>query len=121
MNIHTLEAKNCPNEDDVKAAMGVLRDWVAQSPKGSVGGMDAEIINRLLPAGYPDLRRSYPEEFLPDKRYLQNMPDLQNGPSSLIRGENRQIQHVGISNFKLPINYKTVSYTHLTLPTSQYV
>ena len=118
MNIHTLEAKKIPNEDDVKAAMGILRDWVAHLPKGSVSGVDADIINRLLPAVYPDLRRSYPEEFLPDKRYLQNMPDLQNGPSSLIRGENRQIQHVGISNFKLPINYKTRDGRNQSLQTS---
>jgi len=32
---------------------------------------------------------------------------LQNGPASLIRGENRAIQHVGISNFRLPVRYRT--------------
>jgi GTP cyclohydrolase I len=34
------------------------------------------------------------------------LPDLQNGPTSLIVGSKQQIQHVGISNFRLPIRYR---------------
>jgi GTP cyclohydrolase I len=46
------------------------------------------------------------------------MPDLQNGPSSLIRGAQQQIQHVGISNFRLPIRFHTRENGDLTLETS---
>ena len=118
MNIHTREVTKLPDEDDVKAAMRILRDWVASSPQEAIDSMDVDVITRLLPSRYPDLKKSYPEEFLPDKRYLQNLPDLQNGPSSLIRGENREIQHVGVSNFRLPINYKTRDGGNQTLQTS---
>ena len=42
-----------------------------------------------------------------DDAYKSTLPDLQNGPASLIRGEKAVIQHVGISNFRLPIRYAT--------------
>ncbi|KCV83270.1 GTP cyclohydrolase [Actibacterium atlanticum] len=49
------------------------------------------------------LSRQYPEDFTADSAYRETLPDLQNGPASLIRGEDRMIQHVGISNFRLPL------------------
>ncbi len=56
-------------------------------------------------AAYPDLARQYPADFVADEGYRATLPDLQNGPASLIRGAARPIQHVGISNFRLPIRY----------------
>jgi GTP cyclohydrolase I len=53
-----------------------------------------------------------------DETYKAGLPDLQNGPSSLIRGEKQQIQHVGISNFRLPIRFHTRDNGDLTLETS---
>ena len=53
-----------------------------------------------------------------DAAYRDTLPDLQNGPSSLIRGENRVIQHVGISNFRLPISFATKAGGSITLETS---
>src|SRR5690606_23857784 len=50
--------------------------------------------------------------------YKASMPDLQNGPSSLIKGARTQIQHVGISNFRLPIRFHTRDGADLTLETS---
>ena len=38
--------------------------------------------------------------------YKESLPDLQNGPASLINGANVPIQQVGISNFKLPLHVK---------------
>ena len=67
---------------------------------------------------YPALARSYPEEFKVDAAYKASMPDLQNGPESLIKGAKRQIQHVGISNFRLPIRFHTRDNGDLTLETS---
>ncbi|MEO0762982.1 MAG: GTP cyclohydrolase FolE2, partial [Pseudomonadota bacterium] len=50
--------------------------------------------------------------------YKAGMPDLQNGPSSLIKGARAPIQHVGISNFRLPLAYATRGGAALTLETS---
>ncbi|KGJ04123.1 GTP cyclohydrolase I [Paracoccus halophilus] len=56
---------------------------------------------------YPALSREYPEDFRVDAGYRASLPDLQNGPASLIVGAHAPIQHVGISNFRLPIRYQT--------------
>jgi GTP cyclohydrolase I len=69
-------------------------------------------------SNYPALARAYPEDFEVDADYKASMPDLQNGPSSLIRGARQTIQHVGISNFRLPIRFRTRDNGDLTLETS---
>ncbi|MBD9526776.1 GTP cyclohydrolase FolE2 [Paracoccus litorisediminis] len=56
---------------------------------------------------YPALSREYPADFRVDDGYKASLPDLQNGPASLIVGARAPIQHVGISNFRLPIRYQT--------------
>ena len=56
-------------------------------------------------AAYPALSSDYPDDFRPDAAYKKGLPDLQNGPASLIVGSKALIQHVGISNFRLPIRY----------------
>ncbi|MFN3275128.1 MAG: GTP cyclohydrolase FolE2 [Paracoccus sp. (in: a-proteobacteria)] len=63
-------------------------------------------IRPLTPA-YPALARTYDDQFRVDPAYKDSLPDLQNGPASLIVGAHAQIQHVGISNFRLPIRYLT--------------
>ena len=50
--------------------------------------------------------------------YKASLPDLQNGPSSLIVGAKQVIQHVGISNFRLPISFATRDSGPVTLETS---
>nr|WP_017999826.1 GTP cyclohydrolase FolE2 [Paracoccus sp. N5] len=63
---------------------------------------------------YPALSREYPSDFRVDDAYKASLPDLQNGPASLIVGARAPIQHVGISNFRLPIRYETrPDSTHL--------
>ena len=59
------------------------------------------------PTAYPALARDYDADFTVDAQYKASLPDLQNGPASLIVGANVLIQHVGISNFRLPIRYQT--------------
>jgi len=61
---------------------------------------------------------TYPTGFSVDYKYIATLPDLQNGPASLIRGAKRQIQHVGISNFRLPIGFRTRSNEVMRLETS---
>jgi GTP cyclohydrolase I len=67
---------------------------------------------------YPELTDDYSDDFKLDGRYRASLPDLQNGPSSLIKGANQIIQHVGISNFKLPIRYRLRGSGERVLETS---
>ena len=71
----------------------------------------------LIPA-YPALARDYDADFRVDEAYKASLPDLQNGPSSLIVGAHAPIQHVGISNFRLPIRYQTRDGGEVSLETS---
>lgn len=64
------------------------------------------------------LKRYYDPTFTVTPEYKESLPDLQNGPASLIEGANVPIQQVGISNFKLPLKYPTRSGETITLETS---
>ena len=74
--------------------------------------------NRPLTPVYPALSRAYPAEFTVSDQYRDSLPDLQNGPASLIVGARTAIQHVGISNFRLPIRYHTRDGGEIVLETS---
>ncbi len=110
-----------PGKAAAEAALETLRAWAEQADPAEVAGLDPAIA-RLLPdaplPNYPDLNRTYPADFRPDAAYKAAMPDLQNGPASLIQGARQAIQHVGISNFRLPIRYHTRDGAELTLETS---
>lgn len=67
---------------------------------------------------YPALSREYPADFRVSDQYKATLPDLQNGPASLIVGAHAPIQHVGISNFRLPLRYQTQEGGEMTLETS---
>lgn len=64
------------------------------------------------------LKRYYDPTFTASKDYKASMPDLQNGPASLIEGANVPIQQVGISNFKLPLKFPRPNGEIITLETS---
>lgn len=121
MNIHSGETDNTPDRDAAFAALELLRSWAAGATTAEIAQLDPAVA-RLLPdvelRNYPDLSRQYPESFKSDEAYRATLPDLQNGPSSLIRGARQQIQHVGISNFRLPIRFHTRDGGDLTLETS---
>jgi GTP cyclohydrolase I len=65
-----------------------------------------------------NLRRFYDPTFVVTEQYKESLPDMQNGPSSLIEGANVPIQQVGISNFKIPLKFPTPDGELLTLETS---
>lgn len=118
MNIHTPELDRLPSRDEAEAALAVLRQWAGKSSDEDIAKLDSAV-GWLLPGqGYPALSRVYPDAFLPDAGYKAALPDLQNGPSSLIRGARSRIQHVGISNFRLPIRFATREGAPLVLETS---
>jgi GTP cyclohydrolase IB len=107
MNIHTPMIDRLPTRDEAEAALAVLRQWAGKSSDEEIAKLDSSV-GWLVPGqGYPALSRSYPTAFRPDAAYKASLPDLQNGPSSLIRGAKARIQHVGISNFRLPIRFAT--------------
>ncbi len=121
MNIHTPNIHQIPERDEAEAALDVLRRWASKASATEVFELDPSVA-RLIPGtdavDYPAFAREYPEDFAVDAGYKDTLPDLQNGPSSLIRGANQQIQHVGISNFRLPLRVHTRDNGDLTLETS---
>ncbi|SLN31243.1 GTP cyclohydrolase FolE2 [Aquimixticola soesokkakensis] len=122
MNLHKADLTAAtPDRAEAADALAVLRAWALKATPTEVAELDPSIA-RLLPqeglSNYPALRRAYPEDFAVDEAYRATLPDLQNGPESLIKGAHRQIQHVGISNFRLPIRYRTRAGGDLVLETS---
>ncbi|MEL6103033.1 MAG: GTP cyclohydrolase FolE2 [Pseudomonadota bacterium] len=121
MNIHTPEITAIPDRDEAEEALAVLRRWAQQADTTEIFELDPSVA-RLVPGAdgveYPSFERIYPDDFRVDARYKSTLPDLQNGPSSLIRGAKQQIQHVGISNFRLPLQFHTRDNGDITLETS---
>lgn len=121
MNIQFTSPDRAPERDEAAAALEVLRAWAETASATEIAELEPSIA-RLLPgqelANYPALSRQYPEDFTVDSAYKASLPDLQNGPASLIRGAKQHIQHVGISNFRLPIRFHTRDNGDLTLETS---
>lgn len=121
MNIHSPDMNREPSRAEAEAALALLRRWARDVTPEEVATLDP-LVARLIPgqevSNYPALARAYPEDFVVDDAYRASMPDLQNGPSSLIRGARARIQHVGISNFRLPIRFHTRDNGDLTLETS---
>jgi GTP cyclohydrolase I len=120
MNIHTPEIDRKPSREQAEAALALLRQWAGKAHDAEIDLVDP-VLRRLVVGtsdAYPVLSRDYPDGFAVDAAYKDTLPDLQNGPSALIRGANRGIQHVGISNFRLPISYHTRDNGDLTLETS---
>lgn len=64
------------------------------------------------------LKRYYDPTFTVSDEYKESLPDLQNGPASLIEGANVPIQQVGISNFRLPLKYPRPDGELVTLETA---
>lgn len=121
MNMQPPKSKASMSRDEAKNALDQLRAWAKDASPTEIAELSPAIA-RLLPgqevSNYPELSREYPEGFSVDEAYKATLPDLQNGPTSLIKGAKKQIQHVGISNFRLPIFYRTREGGDVTLETS---
>ncbi len=121
MNFHTRDIEGNPDREEAAAALEVLRKWARSATNSEISQLDpavSRLVPGMVPENYPSLAREYPEDFNVDEDYRASLPDLQNGPSSLIRGAKQQIQHVGISNFRLPIRFHRKHGEDLTLETS---
>ncbi|MFQ6553231.1 GTP cyclohydrolase FolE2 [Aestuariibius insulae] len=121
MNLISRDFDREPDREAAEQALALLRQWAGAATAEEVADLDP-LVARLLPgqevSNYPALARTYPADFEVDAAYKASLPDLQNGPSSLIRGAKQAIQHVGISNFRLPIRFHTREGNELTLETS---
>ncbi len=118
MNAITSVTK-APERSEAEQALATLKAWAAGASPSEIEGLDPAVTRLLSSEGaYPAFNRTYPDDFAVGDGYKASLPDLQNGPSSLIRGAKQQIQHVGISNFRLPIRFHTRDNGDLTLETS---
>lgn len=91
-----------PTIEEAREALDLLRRVAAHAPADAA----ALGLSGLTGAAGGGLNRRYPTEFVADAAYKATLPDLQNGPESLIKGARTPIQHVGISNFRLPLDYR---------------
>jgi GTP cyclohydrolase I len=120
MNIYAPNIDLSPDFAEAADALAVLKAWAKAADPADVAALEPAL-GHLLPGvvpDYPALARAYPEEFTIEPGYKDTLPDLQNGPASLIKGANRQIQHVGISNFRLPVQFETRGGAPVMLETS---
>jgi GTP cyclohydrolase I len=116
MTIHSRSIDENADSAAFEAALETLRVYLRTASQEELRAAAPALrgeISSIVP-----LLRSYPEGFELTEDYKAGLPDLQNGPSSLIRGAKAPIQHVGISNFRLPLNFKTKTGGALTLETS---
>ena len=120
MDIQSTDVERRPDRRAAANALRTLRNWAETASDIEISTLDPAIA-RLLGGGsrtYPDLARVYPEAFRADGPYRATLPDLQNGPASLIRGAAEPIAHVGISNFRLPLRYRQRGGGEIVLQTS---
>lgn len=69
-----------------------------------------------LHQGRAALGRSYDEGFAATPDYVATLPDIVHGPEA-IQGSRVPIQQVGVSNFRLPLKYRTAAGRSVTLET----
>ncbi|MEM7091336.1 MAG: GTP cyclohydrolase FolE2, partial [Pseudomonadota bacterium] len=121
MNLQARELNDQPDRAEAEAALKTLRTWAGAATDTEIAALDpaiARLVPGLTPTNYPSLSRDYPQDFQVDDSYRATLPDLQNGPTASIRGAQRNIQHVGISNFRLPIRFHSKHGDDLTLEAS---
>ena len=121
MNIQSRDLDRHPTRTEAEAALDLLRRWAGMASAEDVTALDpavARLLSERAAADQADLSRTYPHDFTVGAAYRAGLPDLQNGPASLIRGARAPIQHVGISNFRLPIRFHARDGGDLTLETS---
>jgi GTP cyclohydrolase IB len=97
-------------------------EWLEDDSEFASGTQKDQIARQYSTSNYCDTYispiRAYDTSLVADSNYISSLPDLQNGPSSLIQGSPVAIQQVGIHNFRLPLKFKTREGGEITLETS---
>ena len=71
-----------------------------------------------FPDSHSKPSRDYDDSFESSEDYRESLPDMQNAHSDYISGAKVAINQVGISNFKLPLNFRTKEGGTINLETS---
>lgn len=85
--------------------------------------IDKDVLARKLMGNttadkYVDPIRVYDKNLEATEEYIECLPDLQNGPSSLIKGSEVYIAQVGMHNIRIPIKFEKRSGGDIELETS---
>ncbi|MCY4305106.1 MAG: GTP cyclohydrolase, FolE2/MptA family, partial [Aestuariivita sp.] len=121
MKSQSAKMMNKPRPDDVRTALSTLEEFMSKASISEIADVSAALprsVKEVIEGEDTLLSRDYPANFHVNSDYRESLPDLQNGPSSLIRGAKKPIQHVGISNFRLPIQFRTPENGEFSLETS---
>ena len=120
MNVHAPNHKSTVLTPQRSDSLDTLRQWLSEGGNRKLTEEELVAVKCLLPKkeDYPVFNTEYPHDFEVNKDYASRMPDLQNGPAAMIKGSRQSIQHVGISNFRLPIRYQSRNGGDQSLETS---
>ena len=120
MNVHAPNHNSTVETPQRSDSLDTLRQWLSEGGKRKLTEEELVAVKCLLPKkeDYPVFNTEYPHDFEVNKDYASRMPDLQNGPAAMIKGSRQSIQHVGISNFRLPLKFRKKDGGELTLETS---
>jgi GTP cyclohydrolase I len=75
-------------------------------------------LHRAADGSEPRIPRSYDRKFKANAAYRFSLPDMMEAAHDAIQGAHVPIQQVGVSNFKLPLKYRTKDKKVITLETS---
>lgn len=74
-------------------------------------------LHKTDPAEAAPVKRSYDTDFKPTEEYRESMPDIMDAVDSE-QGSPVPIQQVGVSNFRLPLSFRTAEGKRITLEAS---
>jgi GTP cyclohydrolase IB len=80
--------------------------------------MDEAPMSNPFPDSQSKPSRKFDASFQSSEAYRETLPDIQNAHEDYISGARVAINQVGISNFKLPLNFKTKAGGQISLETS---
>jgi len=75
-------------------------------------------LHRSASGAPPRIARGYDQKFAVDAAYRESLPDMMEAAYDAIQGAHVPIQQVGVSNFKLPLKFRTKKREVLTLEAS---
>jgi GTP cyclohydrolase IB len=107
VNIHRSAMEADLDGATVADLLDRIRAWAETASGAERARLDPALRAALagLQGDTAALASEYDAAFRVDADYRESLPDLQNGPASLIRGARRPIQHVGVSGFRVPVRY----------------
>lgn len=75
-------------------------------------------LHRSANGALPRIKRAYDSKFAVTEAYRATLPDMMEAAHDAVQGAHVPIQQVGVSNFKLPLKFRTKQGGELTLEAS---